>query len=295
MLSHQTCPSGVIMTAMSTAARLTLLPHDAGPLSLRIATDPADRTETPAIPRPRVAIHLGRSVYMVCQRGGQKHRGMRVHGDIDIVPPETPCVWEPNGPDTALIVGIDRELLAVTAEELGMHPGRLDVLNRFGIRDSQIENIGWALKAEMEAGYPTGRIFRDSLATGLAAALLHRHSSFSPVPFASSTAMSGHRLRQALSYIEDNLKQDLSLIEIAQVAGVSVAHLKATFRQTTGLPVHQYVIQRRVEKARLLLSESNLSISQVADETGFAHQSHMATHMRRILGLSPNAIRQLHR
>ena len=280
---------------MSKAATVSPLPQDADKLSLRIVTDPAARTETPALSRPRVAIHLGRSVYMICQRGGQSHRGMRVHGDIDIVPAETPCVWEPNGPDTALIVGIDHNLLAETAEQLGMPSGQFEVVNRFGIRDSQIENIGWALKAEMEAGYPSGRVFRDSLATALAAALVRHHSSLSAIPFPSNTRMSGHRLRQALSYIEDNLKRDLSLSDIAQAAGVSVAHLKATFRQSTGLPVHQYVIQRRVDRARTLLCETDLPISEVAQEAGFAHQSHLATHMRRILGFPPKAVRQLQR
>jgi AraC family transcriptional regulator len=54
-------------------------------------------------------------------------------------------------------------------------------------------------------------------------------------------------------------------------------------------------VQRRVERAKTLLSESNLPISQIALETGFAHQSHLAHHMRRVLGISPKAVRELHR
>ncbi len=172
---------------MDSPAAVTPFPGQAESLAVRIVTDPPDRTETPAMRRPRLAIHLGRSVYMVCQHGSQKHRGIRVHGDIDIVPAGTPCIWEPSGPDTALIVAIDRDLIAITAEQLGMRSSGLDLVDRFGIRDLQIENIGWALKAEMEAGYPNGRIFRESLATALAAILVRRHSSVSNAPAAIRT------------------------------------------------------------------------------------------------------------
>ena len=279
------------MSDMSTACYVTHFARDAEKISVRVVTDPPGRSETPALPKPRVAVHLGNSVYMACERGGQRHRGLAVHGDIDIVPAETACVWEPNGPDTALIVSIEPELLANAAEELGLDRNRLEVVNRFQIRDRQLEHICWALKAEMETGYPTGRIFLDSLSTALAAALVRRHTSFAAIPFRSNATISGHRLRQAIAYIEDNLKQDLSLGEVAGAAGLSISHLKATFRQLTGVPVHQYVIQRRVERAAILLTEGRLSISEVAQETGFAHQSHLAKHMQRILSCSPKALR----
>ena len=93
-----------------------------------------------------------------------------------------------------------------------------------------------------------------------------------------------------LSYIEDNLSQDLSLQTIADVSGLSASYFKTAFRTSVGHPVHQYVIQRRVERARSLLAEGQLPISQVALETGFAHQSHLAYHMRRLLGVTPKTI-----
>jgi AraC family transcriptional regulator len=94
-----------------------------------------------------------------------------------------------------------------------------------------------------------------------------------------------------LIYIEDNLSQSLSLAEIAAVAGLSVSHFKSLFRESMGLPVHQYLIRRRVERAQTLLGEGKMSISQIAVETGFAHQSHLARHTRRLLGVSPKALR----
>ena len=105
--------------------------------------------------------------------------------------------------------------------------------------------------------------------------------------------MSDRRLRQALDYIESNLGQNISLGDIAAVVGLSVSHFKILFRESVGLPAHQYLIRRRVERAKSLLGEGKLSISQIAFETGFAHQSHLARHMRRVLGVSPKALREM--
>src|SRR5579875_1806544 len=143
------------MAEMSTAQRAIKYRRETDNLSVLIVTDPVDRVQSPALRKPRVAVHLGRSVYMLCQRAGLKHSGWGVHGDIDIIPAGTPCVWEPQQPDTALIVAVAPELLFSAAEDLEPRTERLDLLNRFQIRDTQIEHICWALKDEMEANYPT--------------------------------------------------------------------------------------------------------------------------------------------
>jgi AraC family transcriptional regulator len=260
--------------------------------AVRLVTDPRGRTEYPASPNLNVAIHLGLPVYMSCSRGGQKHRGLGVHGDIDIVPPWTATMWEPDDVDTALVVSVDPNLLKGVAEDLDIYLDRVEIRNRFQIRDPQIENIGWALKAEMEAGYPGGKLFRDSLGTALTTCVLRKHSSLERTPPAATGSFTGRQLKRVLAFIEENLDKDLSLAEIATVAGVSPSHCKFIFRAAMGLPLHQYVIQRRVERARILLSESELAISEIALRTGFAHQSHLARHMKRMLGYTPRTAKR---
>jgi AraC family transcriptional regulator len=165
--------------------------------------------------------------------------------------------------------------------------------SRFQIRDPQIEHIGWALKAEIEQGFPGGSLYMDSMATALAVQLLRRHSSLPSQRPLADGGLPPRKLRQVLSYIEDNLRRALPLQAIADAAGVSVSHLKVLFRRSLGLPVHQYVVRRRVDRAALLIREGKLTISQIAMETGFAHQSHLAMQMRRILGVSPSHLRRL--
>ena len=276
-------------TPLSTIAYPPLL---ADGLGLLLMSDPPGVIEVPGLPVTRVSIHVGSSVEVSCRRGGLRHRGMAVHGDIDIIPADTPSLWEVKEKDTFLALGLAPELLHRVAEEFDFDPRGIEIRNRFQIRDPQLENIGWALKAEMECGYPCGRLYLDALAVSVAARLVRCHSSVAVEPRRPNGRLSGRKLKEVLSYIEDNLSQDLLLRDLASVAGMSVSHFKSLFRESLGMPVHQYLIRRRVERARSLIGEGRLSISQIALETGFAHQSHMAHHMRRLLGVSPKGLRK---
>ena len=256
-----------------------------------LRSDEAGVMQVPGLPHAYVAIHAGPSVHVACRRGGYRHAGRAVYGDIDIIPAGTPSHWEMKGKDTALLMRLSPTLLNAAAQELGADPAGVEIRNRFQMRDDAIENIGWALKAEMEAGYPSGRLYLEGMAISLAARLVRCHSSLAVAERRINGRMAGARLRRVLAHIEDNLAKDLSLAELATVAELGVSHLKASFRETMGLPVHQYVIRRRVECAKKLLRDGKLSISQVALEAGFAHQSHLARHLRRLAGVSPRDMR----
>lgn len=96
-------------------------------------------------------------------------------------------------------------------------------------------------------------------------------------------------------YIEANLTQDLSLHELAAVAEFSVPHFKVLFRQSTGIPAHRYVVERRVERARQLILGGAHSMTDIALDAGFAHQSHMTRCVQRVLGLGPAQVAELYR
>ena len=241
--------------------------------------------------RTIVSIHIGSPAIMTCRRGGVSHTGNAVHGDIDVIPPFLPGTWELKHKDTALVVALEPELLQQAAEELDADPSRVEIRNRFQTRDNSLEHIAWALKAEMERGCPGGRLYMDSLATAMASQLLTNHSSLQTSP-SPNGGLSPHKLKQVLAFIEENLGADLSLHSIADVAGLSMSHCKVLFRKAMGVPVHQYVIRRRIDRAAELLRKGDLPVSQVAVETGFAHQSHLAAQMKRLLGVSPKSLKR---
>jgi AraC family transcriptional regulator len=253
-----------------------------------VQTDPAGVVEAPGRPNPGIVIHVGRPVHIACTRAGRTHRGTSVHGDVDIVPCGVPSRWELKDEDTALIIGVSAEFLRTLCERAGHDPARLEIANRFQVRDAQLEHIGWAVKAELEAGFPNGDLYLEGLAMAMGVHLLNRHSSGAPLPAERSAPMPGYRLKKVLGYIEDHLAGDLSVAALAGIAGLSVSHFAACFRATVGQSVHQYVTARRVDHAQELLRNANQPVSEVAAATGFAHGSHLAYHMRRLLGVSPS-------
>jgi AraC family transcriptional regulator len=228
---------------------------------------------------------------MTCRHGDISHTGRAVHGDIDIIPPNLPASWEMKQRDMALVVGLVPELISVAAQELDADPSRVEIRSKFHARDARIEHIAWALKSEMESGCPGGTLYMDSLATAMATQVVSRYSSLQ-VAANGHAGLSSRKLKQMLSYIEDNLGAELSLQDIATVAGLSVSHCKVLFRRAVGVPIHQYVIQRRVDRAAALLRNGKMAVSEVALATGFAHQSHLAAHIKRVLGVSPKELKR---
>jgi AraC family transcriptional regulator len=257
-----------------------------------LLTDPPGVFEVPGQEETRVSIHAGPPVEISCHRAGYHHRGTSVHGDIYVTPADTPSSWEVKGKDTFLSLRVSPTLLNRVAVELELDPDGIEIRNRIQVRDTQLENIGWALNEEMKLGYPCGQLYYDSLAVAVATRLICCHSSKSVDMKRPNKRLSDRRLRQVFDYIEDNIAENISLGDLAAVIGLSVSHFKVLFREAVGLSPHQYLIRRRVERAKNLLGEGKLSICQIATESGFAHQSHLARHMRRVLGVAPKALQK---
>ncbi len=238
--------------------------------------------ELEALPDHRLMIHAGAPVRGSCSY----QRFVYTRGDVDILPAGLSDAWEPDETSTSLILQLSPLLLRRAAEDMGLNPDRAGLEPRHHFRDPQIEHIAWALDAERKAGYPSGLLYTDSLGMALSVHLLGRYTT----PLRLPRGLSKPQLRRVTAYIDEHLDQNLSLALLAGVAGVSASHLKTLFKHSTGLPVHEYVIQRRVERAKALLLSGELPASQVALEAGFAHQSHMARCMRRVLGVTPTTL-----
>jgi AraC family transcriptional regulator len=101
------------------------------------------------------------------------------------------------------------------------------------------------------------------------------------------------RLRRVLEYIHGNLEHDIHLDELAAAAGLSSFHFAKLFKQSTGVTPHQYVLQRRLERAKELLRNPEISLTQASLQSGFADQSHLTNVFRRFVGVTPSRFRAL--
>jgi AraC family transcriptional regulator len=124
-------------------------------------------------------------------------------------------------------------------------------------------------------------------------AMVARRYSASPERDALRQAGNRAQVERALRFIEANLQTDFALDDVCQVAGLSSAHINRCFQSEVGTSVWQYVKARRLERARDLLSDTSLSVAQVAISCGFASASHFTTSFRARYGASPLAWRSM--
>lgn len=282
MLDRPACYPGPA-TALLSAAGMDRAPL----LDVLTSPVPSGVFDSPVDGRHVLCLHVGEPVPVSYRTDGHDRQGVRLHGQFCVVPAGASTRWVVSRPARSLLLRLAPSLLPETADAMGLGSRAGDLAPSIHVRDPQIERIGWMMQAEDHDAYPGGRLFADSLASALAARLLALQTRKAVAAGKPGRALPRWRLRHVIEYIEAHLDEALSLAELAAVAGFSLSHFKPLFKQAVGVPVHRFVLERRVERARTLLLEGKKNMSEIALETGFSHPSHMARCMRRVLGLSP--------
>jgi AraC family transcriptional regulator len=212
-------------------------------------------------------------------------------GDFDVVPIAHSAIWEEDGPATMLGICLMPSLIRTAADGMNLNPDSVSVEAQLQLRDPRIDHIGWALQAELQGPEPHGTLYADSLGLALAARLLQHYAPIVPPRLCT---FSKRRLTAVIDYIHDNLAKDLTLNELAAVAGFSPSHFNRLFKEATDQPVHQFVIHCRVEYAMSLLANRKYRLTEVSSLAGFSDQSHMARCMRRVAGVTPALVKRQH-
>lgn len=100
------------------------------------------------------------------------------------------------------------------------------------------------------------------------------------------------RLRLATAYVDAHLAGPVRLEDIARAVGLTRMHFAAQFRAATGVRPHDYLLRRRIERAKLLLSQSETTIVDIALAVGFQSQAHFSTVFKQRVGDSPSIWRR---
>jgi AraC family transcriptional regulator len=224
--------------------------------------------------------------------GDQEYRGQFPKGTGFLSPVQADffSVWQST--DTGLTFIFDPVFIAQIAEQdFGLNQTRVELICTPFIQDAQITMIANLFQKEIEIGGMGGRLYAESLCNILIVHLLRNYCNFSPILTAQSS-LSPPQLNQVIDYVETHLSQNISLSYLAQIAQMSKYHFSRSFKQSTGIAPHQYVLRRRVERAKQLLQKSRTSILEVALECGFAHPGHLSRHFKRMVGMTPKKFRQ---
>jgi AraC family transcriptional regulator len=197
--------------------------------------------------------------------------------------------WD--GPNRLLVVGIDPIALDNTfAEELGGRAAEFAVIP--ANPDDILRRMLLNLQSEVALPCPAGRVFGDSVLVALASHVLPRYGTVKPVLKKYHRGLAAVPLRRVLEYVDAYLGSDLGVAELAALAGLSQYHFGKLFQQSMGRTVHQYVLDRRMERACHLLERGALDLTAVGALVGLPNASHFSAAFHRRLGVSPREYRR---
>jgi AraC family transcriptional regulator len=165
-----------------------------------------------------------------------------------------------------------------------------------GVQDEVIYQIGLSIISAMANETAAGRMFVETASATLAARLLQKYCDSGACKSLDPTThrLDHVRLRRALDYISANLDEEITLAQLAQVAGVSVFHFARTFTRTMGVSPSRYVTRMRLEKAMAEIAANKLSLAEIAFKAGFSSQASFTRAFYRVTGLTPGEYR-IHR
>lgn len=241
-------------------------------------------------PTDLLALQTGPPVRMEWRTGGRTRIELVEPGNLLLLPRGTRDAARWDGRHERSVVAMETRQLQRAIEE-PQQGRRLELRETWNFRDRQIELLLHAMKADLEAGCPAGRLYGESLGNALSVYLARRYGVFKPKTAAYRDGLPKARLNRVLDFIRANVSEDLTLSELAQTAGMSPHYFCELFKQSTGLSPHQYVIRRKIELAKELLSDPRIRIIEASARTGFVDQSHFTKVFRRVVGVSPSEFR----
>jgi AraC family transcriptional regulator len=233
--------------------------------------------------------HGDRVIYADRKLDGRRRRDAVVGGDVVITPVNVSqgVAWEAEG--DFIILGIEPTFFARAVDDSA--PEQIELLPHFATPDPLIYQIGLVLKNVLATGGIGSRLYAETMVNALSVHLRQHYSSRKPILHEYAGGLSKYKLRQVIEYIQAHLDQDLGLTELAALVQMSPHYFSHLFKQSTGITPHQYVISCRVERAKELLLKGGIAIADIATQVGFANQSHLNLHFKRLLGVTPAQIR----
>jgi AraC family transcriptional regulator len=201
------------------------------------------------------------------------------------------------------VIAICPTLLNQATQELMQRD--IELIPQLAIDDPVIQQLALALKLEIQTGCMSGRLYGELLGTALAARLVQNYAVSKPALEFKANGLPQSQLARVIDYIKANLTQDLSILDLATLTGMSASHFSRSFKRSVGITPYQYLMQQRVERAKQLLEQRSLafakrlpaqkppgtgiSISTIALDCGFANQTHLTKVFRQMTGMTPKA------
>jgi AraC family transcriptional regulator len=244
-----------------------------------------------ALPKHLIVIHTTPQPVNVIERADSlRIQAIAKPGDVNVLSAGSwaSCSWD------SPLSFVSLNILPAVVEQVAAQTDHafstaVDLVPTFHAHDAKLLQISQWLLDEVQTYNASGKLYLDSLVNLLTVHLLRTYTSQLQEP-RSPQRLTRQQIRQAIDYLHANLAQDISLDRLAESVNISPSHLRRLFKQATGLAPHQYLLQLRVNRAKELLLTGSFSVGEVAAEVGFADQSHLHRHFKRVFGVTPKAV-----
>lgn len=243
-----------------------------------------------------MVLNLGTPCFAYVQPGKRRFEGEIRSGEVAIIPAGSAWTCRSEGEELPpmLLLYLRPLFVRSAVREVNFAHHEIDLTPQIGFRDKHICHVAMSLLHELNEANVVGRLYADSLATGLAIQLVRRYSSLKDVHIGHG-GMAPHKLRRAIAMIDHHLSDEeegrVALRAVAQDVHMSYFHFSRAFKQSMGMTATNYIAERRIERAKKMLEETELPISEIALRSGFSSQSHFTTAFRRLAGATPKAFR----
>lgn len=207
-------------------------------------------------------------------------------GNLMFLSPGTRDRLHFHGPTKRIVMSVSPLLVKEGSDQLEL-PGIPDFRNLWTFQDEQLRRLILEMEREMSTGWELGSLYGDLLSNAFVIALIKKYGKTLPHEGSFEGGLSRPRLRQLLSYIDENFSRDIRLRELAGIAGLSDFHFARSFRKSTGFTPHQYLLQVKISRAKSLLLQPQWTILQIALALGFSDASRFAKVFRAHMGVSP--------
>jgi AraC family transcriptional regulator len=208
---------------------------------------------------------------------------------IALLPSHAPAHFRVWGDADVLVVYLRGGMVRAVADRLfGASTRPLHFEPAMAFSDPLLEQICLTIADALTRRRESPR-YIDQLAESAAAHCLVRY------PLASERAKRppAAPLARVSAYVDENLDGDLSVEALAEAAGLSTSGLKRVFSAGLGETPKQWVIQRRLERAREMLADTDLPLAEIALRAGFSSQSHLNWLFKREIGRTPSSFRRV--
>ncbi|MEP7293874.1 MAG: AraC family transcriptional regulator, partial [Chloroflexota bacterium] len=180
---------------------------------------------------------------------------------------------------SAAILQLSPRLITLLADStLRGDPDHVQLLPRMNFHDPLLHYLIIELCNGLQNPSPLGTLFAESASHTIMLHLLRKYSNAAVTPQVPRAPLTPRQLGVINDYIESHFDQKISLIDLASLLFMSLSHFERIFRASLGCPPYRYILERRIERAKLLLSNATLSLHEVARQCGFANQSHLTKH-----------------